>query len=126
VIFLFGEIDCREGFLVAVEKCKYENLNEAILTTVEIYLRLMIRLAKEKKLRIFVHPVAPVLNETRPVVMQFNQILKSKVQTAPSLKWLDFVEDLLKDGGLHPDFNLDGTHLHPNYLRLLEAALNRI
>lgn len=24
VVFLFGEIDCREGILVAVEKCKYE------------------------------------------------------------------------------------------------------
>lgn len=24
VVFLFGEIDCREGILLAVEKCKYE------------------------------------------------------------------------------------------------------
>ena len=24
IIFLLGEIDCREGFLVSVEKCKYE------------------------------------------------------------------------------------------------------
>jgi hypothetical protein len=24
VIFCFGEIDCREGLLVAVEKCRYE------------------------------------------------------------------------------------------------------
>lgn len=24
VVFLFGEIDCREGILIAVERCKYE------------------------------------------------------------------------------------------------------
>ena len=30
VIFNFGEIDCREGLLVAVEKCKYENVQQGI------------------------------------------------------------------------------------------------
>lgn len=24
VVFLFGEIDCREGILLAIEKCKYK------------------------------------------------------------------------------------------------------
>ncbi len=29
VIFLFGEIDCREGLIISVEKCRYQDLQEA-------------------------------------------------------------------------------------------------
>jgi hypothetical protein len=28
VVFLFGEIDCREGLVVSVEKCRYRDLEE--------------------------------------------------------------------------------------------------
>ncbi len=28
VVFLFGEIDCREGLIVSVEKCRYRDLRE--------------------------------------------------------------------------------------------------
>lgn len=29
VLLLFGEIDCREGLVVSVEKCRYKDLEEA-------------------------------------------------------------------------------------------------
>ena len=31
VVFIFGEIDCREGILVAVEKGRYANVEEGML-----------------------------------------------------------------------------------------------
>lgn len=33
-----GEIDCREGLLVAVEKCKYESIEEGIDVGVDVYI----------------------------------------------------------------------------------------
>lgn len=49
------------------------------------------------------------------------------VDKSKHLHWLDFFDQLL-DGGaagdnLHPDFRLDGTHLGPAYVSLLEQAL---
>ena len=62
---MFGEIDCREGILLAVEKCRYVDLEEGIAVTVDIYVKTLLRYIEEKKFTIFVHPIAPVLNETR-------------------------------------------------------------
>lgn len=44
------------------------------------------------------------------------------------LHWLDFFDDLLNDGGsdLRPEFRLDGTHLGPSYIGLLEKALGDV
>lgn len=54
--------------------------------------------------QVFVHPVVPVLNETRPIVKAFNQQLQSAVvrlgKTTAHLKWLDFSPDLLTADGL--------------------------
>ena len=43
----------------------------------------------------------------------------------PALAWLDFFEQLLTPAGdaLADGLALDGTHLNPQYVRLLEAAL---
>ena len=75
--------------------------------------------------QVLVHPVPPVLNETRHIVKLFNAQLRAKVQKEPKLTWLDFFDNLLSADGerLADGLSLDGTHMHPDYVRLLEAAL---
>ena len=128
VIFNFGELDCREGLLVAVEKCKYDTLEDAALETVEIYVEVLRQLVEKHKFTVFVHPVLPVLDETRSVVQLFNKILKSKVKHAQGLHWLRFLDHLLTDNGqkLKSEYTLDGTHAHPKYVSLLERAVNDV
>ena len=48
-----------------------------------------------------------------------------KMQAKPSLHWLDFFDALLSADGeaLADGLALDGTHMHPSYVSLLEAAL---
>lgn len=41
VMFLHGEIDCREGILRAVDRLKYDSFPEALLATVGIYQALL-------------------------------------------------------------------------------------
>ncbi|XP_078324238.1 uncharacterized protein LOC111123999 isoform X2 [Crassostrea virginica] len=129
-IFCFGEIDCREALLLSVEKAKYDSLEEAIDCVVEIYISLLIRLKELHHWDIYIHPVLPVLDLTRSVVMQFNQRMMNRVQSETSLKWLDFVDSLLtKESGellLKKDFEFDGTHVHPCYLKLLEESLQQL
>ena len=52
-------------------------------------------------------------------------MLRRAVQAEPSLHWLDFSDQLLSPDGeaLADGLALDGTHLHPSYVSLLEAAL---
>jgi len=126
VIVAFGEIDCREGLLVAVERAKYADLPEAISTVVGIYVNVLRKLAARRRFRLMIHPVPPVLNETRAVVVQFNAALRRAVEAAaPTLTWLDFFGALLAPSGdaLAEGMALDGTHMNPVYLRHLETAL---
>jgi len=39
VVFILGEIDCREGILVAVEKLRYETPEEGVEHTVRIFIK---------------------------------------------------------------------------------------
>ncbi|CAN0583478.1 unnamed protein product, partial [Ectocarpus sp. 12 AP-2014] len=57
VVFILGEIDCREGILVAVEKLRYKTAEEGIEHTVGIFIKVAEALSRERGLRIFVHPV---------------------------------------------------------------------
>jgi tetratricopeptide (TPR) repeat protein len=123
-IFIFGEIDCREALPLVVERCKYDTLEEAIDVTVGIYLAALEKIKRTKNLEIFLHPVPPVLDYTRQFVQKFNASLKSKVKECSSFVYLDFYEDLLtSDGYFNLDYALDGTHMHPSYIPLLEKAL---
>ena len=79
LIFMFGEIDCREGLLLAVEKLKYDSLDEAMEILIGIYAEALLDLIRTRHFRIFVHPVPSVLNETRHVVRPFNKALQKKV-----------------------------------------------
>ncbi|XRB08899.1 Tpr-like protein [Pycnococcus provasolii] len=132
VIVGFGEIDCREGLLVAVEKARHASLKDAIEATVAHYVRTLVRLCRKKAWTVYVHPIPPVLKETRAVVLAYNKELARQISMAPScapgkLSWLDgCVDSWLSGGELRPDLNLDGTHMHPRCLREVDASLLRL
>jgi hypothetical protein len=52
-----------------------------------------------------------------------NNIMEKKRQ----LKWLSFFDQLLTSDKtkLRKDLELDGTHIHPKYVPLVEKALNK-
>lgn len=50
-----GEIDCREGMLVAVDRDRYTDLPEAMATTIGLFLKeVLIPLMKRKKFKVSV------------------------------------------------------------------------
>ena len=100
---MFGEIDCREGILVAVEKLRYDDVDEGIRATVAVWMAAALRLVDEKALDAYVHPIIPVLNETRHIVRAYNAQLEAAVKAAaPRLAWLDGVfDELLTADGEH-------------------------
>lgn len=123
-------------------------MEEAALTTINIYIDILLKLQEEKHYQLFIHPVLPVIDVTRfvilalcgssadpktylfthrPIVTKYNELLKQRVLETPSLKWLDFFEDLLTpDAKLKPEYELDGTHMHPSYLPLLQRELEKV
>lgn len=128
VILCFGEIDCREAFLMCVEKAKYESLDEVIDKVIDIYISVIKKMVDRYEWDIYVHPVMPVLDITRSIVMPFNSCLKCRIQKEKRMRWLDFVDDLIykdDDGNLHVKnkYRFDGTHIHPSYTALLQRAL---
>jgi len=125
-VFVFGEIDCREGLLIAVDKCKYESLEEGIAVGVKAYVKAIENVSKNRQLTAYVHPIVPVLDATRSTVIAFTKHLKEAVLKSPVLRWLEFFDDLLTpEGGFKLDYYLDGTHMSPTYSPLLERALNQ-
>ncbi|KAL6749527.1 hypothetical protein V8C86DRAFT_2844258, partial [Haematococcus lacustris] len=135
LVLVLGEIDCREGLLLAVQKCKYGTLDEAMTATIDIYIALLTDLIASREYEIFVHPVPAVLNETRAVVRPFTAMLKQRVEAAARAKpalsrlhYLDFADALLTPDGakLDPALAFDGTHLSPSYVRHLARELARV
>lgn len=130
VMFIIGEIDCREGILLAVERDKYSSVQEGMKSTVAIFMKVVTGLIKTKKLDVFLHPVLPMLPETRSLVVAYNALYKDAAQklalTTPSLKWLNFFEALFTPDTLdvRPDLPMDGTHISPVYCQLVEQAIN--
>lgn len=99
---------------------------------IRIYLDVIMAVIKKRDFTVYVHPVLPVLNETRTVVKQFNTILSREVQrkaaTTPQLRWLPFFSNLLTPDReqLRREFEFDGTHMSPRYLPLLARALEGV
>eukprot|EP01050_Picozoa_sp_SAG11_P003170 SAG11_NODE_173_length_13507_cov_10.489931_12_plen_610_part_00 len=132
VIFAFGEIDCREGILVAVERLKYRDVAHGIHVAQDIYCQRLRALQRKKNLNIYIHPVPPVMDVTRKVVRQWNEALKAKLakenasaRNGAELRWLDFYESLLspEDGTFLKTFALDTIHMNPAYVpALLQPA----
>ncbi len=127
VVTLFGEIDCREGLLAAVEKGVYDTVPAAAAGVAAMYVDAVARLtAAPRCCDVFVHPVPAVLDVTRALVTLFNDALRKAVLSAnnPRLRWLEFGTALLgQDGKLLPEYALDGAHLSPRYVDVLGAAL---
>ncbi|KAL6069372.1 Tetratricopeptide repeat [Balamuthia mandrillaris] len=128
VLFLFGEIDCREGLVVSVDKCRYQSIEEGADVTIQVFINVLKDLRKRYQWNIYIHPVVPVLNETRHIVKTYNKVLRKKVEATTGLHWLDFFDQLLDDSstGFNKRYELDGTHLNSTYVPLIEAALNSL
>ena len=126
VIFNIGEIDCREGLLRAVDNCKYDTMGEAIEAAVEIYIAFLAEQQKEHGFVVFVHPVLPILRETRSLVVHFNEKLKADVEKCSKFHWLELLDVLLvnEESEFDNEYELDGTHVHPKYVSILEKALS--
>jgi tetratricopeptide (TPR) repeat protein len=137
IMFLLGEIDCREGLLVCVEKGRYASLEEGVLVVVKLFLGVLDKWQKRKGFsRVYIHPVVPVLDATRHIVEVFNPIYRQHVAQVSWLTWLDIYDSLVEErdprlvtdcvsrSQLRADFKLDGTHLNPIYVqRCLAPAL---
>jgi tetratricopeptide (TPR) repeat protein len=151
IIFLFGEIDCREGFLVSVQKCRYKDLDEAAQVTIDIYMDVLKSLVETHQYEIFIHPIVPVLDATRHVVIPFMRLLVATIERfkqnsqpgdwTHNIHMLDFFWKLVKEHkqgepmpeywGAPPkvpwffekEYDLDLTHMNPKYLPLLQDAL---
>eukprot|EP01112_Ceratiomyxa_fruticulosa_P020635 TRINITY_DN7095_c0_g2_i1.p1 TRINITY_DN7095_c0_g2~~TRINITY_DN7095_c0_g2_i1.p1 ORF type:complete len:746 (-),score=166.86 TRINITY_DN7095_c0_g2_i1:30-2267(-) len=128
VIFLFGEIDCREGFPLCVQRCKYDTLEEGMNITINIYMDVLTKIIHERKFAAFIHPVVPVLNETRHIVKLFNRLLRSKVERVKEIKGVDFFDKLLTpdQGALKSCYYLDGTLLKQKNLEVLEESFKSL
>ncbi|CAL8471421.1 g10963 [Coccomyxa elongata] len=132
VIVMFGEIDCREGLLLAVDKLKYGDIQEAMGVLADIYVEVLTRTVRERNLHVFVHPVPPVLNETRHIVTPFNDLLRERVREAEPnlgrLHWLDVGDQYLCENRakLKPELSFDGTHMAPVFLQYVNAAVETI
>ena len=55
-------------------------MTDGMEATIAIYLGTLLRLVNERRLEIYVHPVVPVLNETRSIVKTFNDIMRKRVR----------------------------------------------
>lgn len=107
---------------------RYDTIEDGMETVINIYLQVLKSLQNKHQWKIFIHPVVPVLDITRPIVLQFNRILATKLLTEPTIHWLNFVKELLigpeEAEVLKEDYKFDGTHLHPKYVTLLTDSLS--
>ena len=131
VLMVFGEIDCREGLLLAVEKGRYASVAEGMRATVDIYVAALLSLQKKRDFTLLVHPALPILDVTRGMVCQFNDMLKGalaqkKVTANGRIRYLDFHEKMLSADKKQclEAYTLDGTHSNPAYLKLLQESLD--
>ncbi|XP_045203567.2 uncharacterized protein LOC123556712 [Mercenaria mercenaria] len=129
VVVCLGEIDCREALLKCWEKARYDTIEDGMETVIDIYLQVLKSLQSKHQWKIFIHPVLPVLDVTRPIVLQFNRILATMLLREPTIHWLNFVNELLtgpeEEKMLKEEFRLDGTHLHPRYVSVLAESLSQ-
>ena len=115
---------------------QYDSLEEGIQAVLDIWMDILQELISTWNFELFIHPIPPVLDPTRHIVTQFMSSYRKRVLTAAApgsllqgkLHWLGFFEDLLvRDGdALNPAYALDGTHLSPAYLELLQETLSRV
>jgi len=135
VLLQLGEIDCREGVVDAVQKGRYPSVEMALRMVVDLYIEILGKVRRRlPRSKIFVHPVALVLPETRVLTLTFNQLLCSpSVRSALAKLNVELVELApVFEGGapdpglgasdlsclqLLPELQLDGTHMNPSYVK---------
>jgi hypothetical protein len=114
---------------------QYLCLEDAVEALLDVWVPLLLTLVQERHLELFIHPVPPVLEPTRPIVRAFVAACRRRVQAAAALPqaagrlhWLEFWDQLLPpDGGaLVQELQLDGTHMSPVYLKHLQASLDAV
>lgn len=114
---------------------QYDTDDQAMVATATIYIKVLRQLIADRKFEIFVHPISPVLDVTRPTVSAFMKVLKRMIVVAirkhslkGKLHWLEFFQELVCNNGtsLNPDIDFDGTHMSPEYVQFLDGALKSI
>lgn len=76
--------------------------------TIRIFMEVLADVVDKYEFEAFIHPVVPVLNETRQLVIQYNEIFKKHVRKSKVCKWLDFFDDLVYDS---PDEKVRNTKI---------------
>lgn len=74
-----GEIDCREGILLSVERDYYSGFDEAVKYTLGVFLPVLRDLVSKNRLKVYVHPIPPVLDVTRAMVIRYNAFYKNAI-----------------------------------------------
>ena len=132
VIMLFGEIDCREGVVGAVESGRYATLEEGYSATLDVYEHTLALLqAPPYSFDLYVHPAIPGVDVTRAMVHTFDTLLRDRIRRlqSPTLHFLDIVDQLVTDdwSNIRPELRHDGTHINPDYVaQVLEPALREV
>jgi len=143
-LFCFGEIDCREGIMRALEKGYHANVGECLEALLQIYASTLVRVKRQRKLRrVFVLAPLPVLDVTRHIVVAFNETFRKFMVKQTELIMVDATNDLLVSPAegtrkpheiplsmgegrvLRSDLALDNTHISPRFVKaVLEPAIN--
>jgi len=114
---------------------QYDSQEEAIKKTVSIYVSVIKDIVRTRDFVVYVHPVPPALDITRPMVVAYNEVLKESIANLSQYKsfkgkvfWLEFFDDLVSPDKkqLKPEFKFDDTHLAPNYVSLLRESLSQL
>jgi len=131
ILFCAGEIDCRLGIGPAVQKGKYKSIQEALRTTVNLYVGGLSAFVQQYKMQFFILPVPPPSSLEQQdrvnMVNQFNSEMKTKCISSDAIYFLDYAHLLCSnDGTLQKNFYCDGTHMNANFLPLLVNQLNYV
>mmetsp|Transcript_19973 Transcript_19973/g.47570 ORF Transcript_19973/g.47570 Transcript_19973/m.47570 type:complete len:566 (+) Transcript_19973:89-1786(+) len=126
-IFVCGEIDCREGVMGAVEKSKYNSVQEAVDKTSEVYLQALEALSAEYEVKLHVLSICPPTNPKYKDRIEATRRFNTKLRTSlGSPVLLDIAADVTtNEGVMHPDYNCDGTHMNRNFIPLLQREINK-
>lgn len=65
--------------------------------TIRIFMEALSEAVRKFEFEALIHPVVPVLNETRQLVIQYNQIFREYVSRSKICSWLNFFDDLVHD-----------------------------
>ena len=145
-MFMFGEIDCREGMMNSVAKGYHESMEQCQDELIAIYIKVLKQIKQKGRFRrLFIHCNLPVIPVTRSLVVNFNRRLMATLvpkELELGIIMVDPTDQLLLDKVegvkphqvaaawgetriLNPDFVMDGTHMNVSYVhRVMEPTIN--